>query len=115
MKLTLLAAIAVLLTGCWAEDISGYESPRRREAAYIGPEGQSTGPVRATRPTPGDDDFAPPDRPPGRMPGATVPSLGEPIVSVAVPVPAPEPPTSVPLPEPGPEPGETQAIPLPPE
>jgi hypothetical protein len=105
------ALFASAVVGCWAEDVSGYESQRRRESAYIGPEGIVTGEPRTTMPTPGSDRFAPPDQPPGRMPGATVGSVPGPIVPTSVPYA----PTSVPIPDDIAEPSEPHSVPIPTE
>jgi hypothetical protein len=110
IKAGFLALLASAAAGCWAEDVSGYESRNRRESAYIGPE-DPRGETRATIPTPGNDRFAPPDQPPGRMPGATVGSVPGPIVPTSVPYG----PTSVPIPEDVAEPGEPHSVPIPTE
>src|SRR5688500_1811283 len=59
-------AVLALAGGCKRDrgDISGYETyPPRREAAYMHDDGVMYGPRSSAAPTPGGDDFAPPDRP----------------------------------------------------
>lgn len=78
---TCIYSVLGLAGGCKSDrgDISGYETqPPRREAAYMHDDGVMYGPRNSAAPTPGGDDFAPPDRPvPGEPTSVPLPPLGD--------------------------------------